>query len=109
MGALDFFYQEADLLKHAADLAIAAFNENDFVPGIGSVFDETDFGGRSFDAAAVVERDGDARAQPLDDLLGRLATDFDEIGFADVRAGLGQFLSEGAIVGHEQQAFASIV
>jgi hypothetical protein len=102
LGTFDFFYEEADLLKHAVDLAIAAFDENDFIPGIGSVFDEANFRGRSFDAAAVVERNGDARAQLLEDLFGGLAANFDEIGFGDVRASLGEFLSQGAIVGHEQ-------
>jgi hypothetical protein len=102
LGAFDFFYEEADLLKHAADLPIAAFDENDFIPGIGSVFDEANFPGRSFDTAPVIERNGDARAQALDDLFGGLAANFDEIGFGDVRASLGEFLSQGAIVGHEQ-------
>ena len=109
LDTFDFFDEEADGLEHAADLAIAAFDENDFIPGIGSVFDEANFGGGGFDAAAVVERDGDAGAQALDDLLGRLATDFNEIGFGDVRAGLGEFLGEGSIIGHDEKAFAGVV
>jgi hypothetical protein len=66
LDALDFFDEEADLLEHAADLAIAAFDEDDFVPGVGSVFDQTDFGGRGFDATAIVEGDGDAGAEALE-------------------------------------------
>ena len=40
MGAFYFLDEETDLLKHAADLAIPAFDKNDFVPGIGGLFDE---------------------------------------------------------------------
>jgi len=97
------------LLEHATDLAIAAFDEDDFVPGIGSVFDQTDFGGRGFDAAAVVKRDGDAGAQALEGFFVGLAADFDEIGFGDVGAGLGEFLGKGTIVGEEEEAFAGVI
>ena len=43
--AFDFFDEEADRLEHAADLAVASFDEGDGVPGIGCVFVEMDFGG----------------------------------------------------------------
>ncbi len=66
LDAFDFFYEEADGLKHTMDLAIAAFDENDFVPGIGGVFGETDLCGRGFDAAAVFEGNDDAIAKALD-------------------------------------------
>ena len=36
--ALDFFHVMADRLKHAPNLAIAALNQRDFVPGIGGFF-----------------------------------------------------------------------
>ena len=78
--------------EHAADLAIAAFDESDFVPGIFHVLKQADFSGREFDAAIVVERDGDAVAKSLDGLVVGLAADFDVIGFGDVRAGFREFL-----------------
>jgi len=109
LDTFDFFDEEADGLEHAADLAIAAFDESDFVPGIGGVFVELDFRRRSFDTAAVVEGNGDTVAKALDRLLVGAATDFDEIGFGDVRAGFGQFLCEVAIVGEKQESFAGVV
>ena len=39
LDALDFFHAKADVLKHPANLAIAALDQNDFVPGIGHIFD----------------------------------------------------------------------
>ena len=65
LDALDFFDVMADVVKHAADLAIAAFDEDDFVPGIGGVFEKTDFCGSGFDAATVFEGDSDAVAETL--------------------------------------------
>ena len=64
--AFDFFDEEADRLEHAADLAIAAFDEGDGVPGIRGVFVEMNFGGRGFDAAVVVEGDVDAGAEAVE-------------------------------------------
>src|SRR5271165_1894891 len=109
LGALDFFNEETDLLKHAADLAVAALDQNHFVPWIGSVFDEANFCGRGFDAAAASEGNGDSGPQALNGLLAWLSADFDEIGFPDVRAGLGELLRKCAVVGHEKQALAGIV
>jgi len=37
------------------------------------------------------------------------AADFDEVFFGDVRAGFGEFLGEGAVVGEEEEAFAGVV
>ena len=106
---LDLFDVVADVMEHAADLAIAAFNENDFVPGVGGVFEEADLGGRSFDAATVVENDGDAVAEALERLLGGTAANFDVVGLGDVGGGFGELLSEGAVVGEEQQTLAGVV
>jgi len=109
LDALDFFDEEADGLKHAADLAVAAFDEGDFVPGVGSVFVEADFGGRGFYAAVVVEGDVDTGAEASEGLFVGAAADFDEIFFGDVGAGLGEFLGEGAVVGEEEEAFAGVI
>ena len=74
----------ADGVEHAADLAIAALDDDDFVPGIGSIFGEADFGGRGFYTAAIVERDSDS-ARRRERRFGGLAADFDEIGLECAR------------------------
>jgi len=96
-------------LEHAADLTVAAFDEGDFVPGVGGVFVELDFGGRGFYAAIVVEGDVDATAEASEGFFVGTATDLDEIFFGDVGAGFGEFLGEGAVVGEEEKAFARVV
>jgi len=109
LDPLDFFHEEADSEEHAADLAIAAFDEGDLVPGILDVLEEADFCGREFDAALVVKSNGDAVAEFLDGGFVGLAADFDVISFGNVGAGLGEFLGEGAVVGEEEETFASVV
>src|SRR5207237_9724012 len=84
--ALDFFHVVADRVEHAADLAIAPLCEDDFVPGIRSIFSEADFRRRGFYTAAVVERDGDSSTQAGQRRLTGLAADLDEIGFRYVLA-----------------------
>ena len=99
LSAFDFFDAKASVMKHAANLAIAALDQDDFVPRIGSVVDKANFGRRSFDAAAIVERDGDAVAQALNRFFVGLAADLNEIGFGYVRSSLGELLGERAVVG----------
>ena len=109
LDALDFLDQEAYRQEHAPDLAIAAFDESEFVPGIFHVLEQADFSGRELHATVVAERDGDAVAKFLDGLVVGLAADFDVICFGDVRAGLGEFLCQCAIVGEEKKTFAGVV
>jgi hypothetical protein len=109
LDAFDFFDEEADGLEHAADLAVATFDESDFIPGVGGVFVETDLGGRGFYPAVIVEGDMDAVTQALEGFFVGAAADFDEIFFGDVRTGFGEFLGEGAVVGEEEKAFAGVV
>ena len=96
-------------MEHAADLAIAAFDQGDFVPGVGGVFVELDFGGRGFYAAVVVESDVDAGAEAGEGFFVGAAADFDEVFFGDVRAGFGEFLGERAVVGEKEETFAGVV
>ena len=96
-------------MEHAANLAVAALDERDCVPGVGSVLVELDFGRRSFDAAIVVEGDVDAVAETLEGCFVGASADFDEISFGDVRGGLGELLGEGAIVGEEEKPLAGVV
>ena len=77
MDAFDFFDEEAYGLEHAADLAVAAFDQGDFVPGVGSVFVEMDFGGGGFYAAVVVESDVNAGAKAGEGFFVGAAADFD--------------------------------
>src|SRR5262249_13488987 len=44
---LDLFHVVADLLKHPADLAVLAFDQNDFVPGVLRLFGQPDLRRRS--------------------------------------------------------------
>lgn len=109
MDALDFFHEEADGLEHAADLAVAAFDERDFIPRVGGVFVEMDFRGGCFYAAVVVESDVHASAEAGERFFVGAAVDFDEIFFGDVRAGFGELLGESAVVGEEEEAFAGVI
>jgi hypothetical protein len=70
---------------------------------------ETDFGGRGFYSAVVVESDVDAGAEASEGFFVGAAADFDEIFFGNVGAGFGEFLGEGAVVGEEEEAFAGVV
>jgi hypothetical protein len=47
--ALDLFHVVPNLLEHAADLAIPAFDQRDFEPRIGSIFNDFDLGRRRSD------------------------------------------------------------
>ena len=109
LDAFDFFDQEADRLEHAADLAVAAFDEGNFVPRVGGVFLEADFGGRGFHPAVVVEGDVDAGAEALNGGFVWTAVDLDEIGFGDVRGGLGELLDQSAVVGEQKKTFRRVV
>ena len=60
LHALDFLHVVTDLLKHAPDLPIAAFDQRDFVPGIGRILDDADPGRRGAHTLALVGCDGEA-------------------------------------------------
>ena len=109
MHALDFLHQVADGLEHAVDLTVAAFDEGDFVPRVGGVFEEANFARRKFDAAMIFKGDRHAVAEPGNG-FGRGATgDFHVVGFWDVGGRFGQLLGEGPVVGEKEEAFARVV
>ena len=56
--AANFFDVVADFFEHLADFAIAAFDEDHFVPGIVGVAKEADAGGGGHDAALVAAGGG---------------------------------------------------
>jgi hypothetical protein len=102
----------ADLLEHLAQFAIAALDDDDFVPGVVAFAHLADAGrGRTnfvmfFRAAAL---DGNAFAESVESLFGWLAGNFDEIGLFDAGSSLGELIREIAVVGDHEQAFAQVV
>jgi len=108
-NAFDFLDQVANGLKHAVNLSIAPFDEDDFVPGVGCAFDETNFCRGKFDSTVVFERDGHTMAEFLDGLLRRPAGDFDVIGLGHVGRGFGEPLGERAVIGDKKKAFTRVV
>ena len=120
--AANFFDVVADFLEHLTDFAIAAFDEDQFVPGIVGVSQEPDAGGGGHDAALIAAGgrraglsdlgtaiDHDAVAELVDRRVRGLAADFDEVGFLDAGGGAGEGVGEVAVVGHEEEAFARVV
>ena len=55
--AADLFDVVADLFEHFAELAVAAFDEGDLVPGVVAAADELDLGGSGDDAVATAGAD----------------------------------------------------
>ena len=102
----------AYFLEHLAQLAIAALDEDHFVPGVVTFTHLANAGrcGPNFLAlfrTAAVDRD--ALAQAVERLFGWLAGNFDEIGLFDARRSLGELIGELAVVGDHEQAFAQVV
>ncbi len=55
--ALDLLYMVSNLFEHAPNLAILAFGQCNFVPGIVGFANQIDSGGRSFDSPSVFRAD----------------------------------------------------
>ena len=115
--ATDLLDVVADLFEHFAELAVAAFDEGDLVPGVVAAADQLDFGGGGDDAVAaagadLVEAaavDHDALAYLVEAAGGWDSADFDEVGLFYSGGGLGERVGEVAVVGHEEQAFGEVV
>src|SRR6266849_3488750 len=104
--AFDFLYAMADALEHAVDLAVASFDERDFIPGVRGIVGEADLRRSGFRAAALHARgDGNSAAQFGQAGLLRLAADLDEICFRHMGGGAGELVGQLAVVGHQQQTF----
>jgi len=101
----------ADFLEHFAQFAVAAFNQNNFVPGIVSLAHLADAGRRGADTvgAGLAALDGDACAKYVEFRLAGNAGDLDQVGFFHAGGGAGKAVGEFAVVGYQQQAFAHIV
>src|SRR5215472_7710576 len=107
----------ADLLKHAPDLPVLAFNERHFIPGIGGVFGQADLGRRGEDLLEPVRpskaarlrtglcrsaADTDSAAELFNVLCRGPPGDLYQISFLNVRCSARQAAGEVAIVGQEQ-------
>ena len=91
-------------MEHAANLSVAAFDEDDLVPGIGGVFEEADFCGRGFDPLAVFESDGDAAAEFVHQALFRNAAHFDAVGFHRAVRRMRHLERQLAVIGQQHQS-----
>jgi len=115
--ATDLFHMMADLFEHFSELAVAAFDEGDLVPGVVAAADEFYFGGGGDDSVAtagayLVETaaiDHDALADLLETAGGWDSADFDEVGLFYSGGGPGERVGEIAVVGHEEQALGEVV
>ena len=120
--AANFFDVVADFLEHFANLAVAALDEDHFVPGIVGLAEKAEAGGGGHDAALIAAGgrraglsdlgtaiDHDAVAELVDRRERGFTADFDEVGFLDAGGGAGEGVGEVAVVGHEEEAFARVV
>jgi len=123
--ALDLLHVMPDLLKHAADLPVAAFRQRHLVPGVVLVAHQIDFGRQSVLGLRASRHAGtsashgscarslrwqvNAAAQLVDLFLGGRAAHFYLIGLGNVGGRLSELLHEFAVVGEQQQPFARVV
>jgi hypothetical protein len=100
-----------DLLEHLAQFAVAALDENDFVPGIVALANLANPGWRGVDLgrAGLAAFNGHTAAQDVEFRFRRLARDFHKVGFLNTRGSFGELVGQLAVVGHHQQAFAQVV
>jgi hypothetical protein len=56
-NAFDLFDVMSNLFKHAPNLAILAFDQRHFVPGIVGFADQVHSGGRGFDSPSIFRSD----------------------------------------------------
>jgi hypothetical protein len=109
--AANLLDEVADFLEHFAQFAVAAFNQNNFVPGIVALANLANAGRRGADAvgARFAAFDCDACAKYVEFSLAGNAGDFDQVSFFHAGGGAGKAVGKLAVVGHQQQAFAHIV
>ena len=98
-----------DFLEHVADLAVAAFDQSDFEPGIVGFLDLGDEGGSGLHGAGTGLAQQNPLAQFVQALFTGLAGDFHNVFLSDVGRSLHQLTGQIAVVGEQQQAFAGVV
>jgi len=104
LHAAELFDQLAEMLEHHADLVLAPLGEADLIPGILAGLDELDVRGGG---AAAVQRDAVGERRDL--FVREVAVHFYDIRFDNVAGGRGDSVSELAIIGEDEQAFAGII
>lgn len=70
--------------EHLSDLAVAAFNDGYFEPGIVAFADQANFGGSGADAASTFFCDGDATAKFIELGFVGLPGNFHDVDFGNV-------------------------
>jgi len=99
--AANLFDEVAYPLEHLAQFAVAALDEDDFIPGIVALADLAYAGGRGADRerTRLTTLDGHRRAQNVQFALAGLAGDLYEIGFLHAgRALVRQLASSPSLV-----------
>jgi len=105
---------------HAADLAVAAFDEGEFEPGGGNGGAEADGRGAGgqvrleveladLSGAGEVVLNADAAAEEFEGFGGWAAFDLGPVGAGVGEAGIGEAVLEGAIGGEQEEAFGVAV
>ena len=111
--ALDLLHMMANLFKHAADLAILALRQGDFIPRIVRLAHQTHLRGRRAYRSQAFRSGLAANADSLTQLLNviflRQPCHLHQICFGNVRSGLGEEVGQLTVVRHEQQAFTGII
>ena len=109
--AANLLHEVADFLEHFAQLAVAALDENHFIPGIVALADLADAGrrGANLFRAGLPALNGDARAQQVEFGFAGNPGHFHQIGFFHAGGGAGQAVGQLAVIGHQQQAFTHVV
>src|SRR6202012_3466918 len=92
--AANLLYAVANLFEHLAQFAIAAFDQDNLVPGIVAFANLANASRSRVDLAflrpALIDRDPAAQAVEL--LFIRLAGDFYQVGLLHAGSGLGQLI-----------------
>ena len=90
--AANLFNEVAYSLKHLAQFAVTAFDEDNFIPGIVALANLADAGrrGANLGRSGFTALDGHAAAQNVQLALGGLAGDLHEIGFLYAGGGLSE-------------------
>ena len=111
--AANLFDVMADFFEHLAQLAVAALDDDHFVPGIVALADLADLGRSGAHAPGTCTRtaslDDYALAQRVEHVFRRLAGYLHQIGLFYAGGGLGELVGQFAVVGHQQQAFAEVI
>ncbi len=107
--ALELLHVVPGLLKHRADLAVAAFDQRDFIPGVVRFMDELDAGWGSTGVDAFAVGQLDAGAELFNGGVAGLATNLDKIRFWNMRGCLGEGISQLSVVGEQQETLTGVV